>query len=132
MTELSHVGVAHPYFGVFFLLFFSAILFYGITVLARFISRKMARSDTEKLKLSIYECGPEVSKQPNKISVHFYLFAILFIVFEIEIIFMYPWAVNFYTLGWFGFVQIIIFIALLTIGFLYDWKKGALEWHSIK
>jgi len=123
---------AHPYFGafVFFVLTFGA--FIGTTVLARFISRRMARQDGEKLKLTIYECGPEVTKQPNKISSHFYLFALLFILFDVEIIFMFPWAINFKVLGWFGFAEMIIFITLLTIGFVYAWKKGALEWHSIR
>ncbi len=132
MTQLSHLDVAHPYFGVFFLLVFTTALFFGITVLARIVSRRMARLDTEKLKLSIYECGPEVSKQPNKISTHFYVFALLFILFDVEIIFMFPWAVNFKVLGWFGFVAMMIFLLLLTIGFMYEWKKGALEWRSIK
>lgn len=123
---------AHPYFGafVFFVLTFGA--FIGTTFLARFISRKMARLDGEKLKLTIYECGPEVTKQPNQISSQFYLFALLFILFDVEIIFMFPWAINFKVLGWFGFAEMIIFITLLTIGFIYAWKKGALEWHSIK
>lgn len=132
MPALTHMEFDHPYFGVFFLLVFCAAVFYGITVLARFVSRKIARLDTEKLKLSIYECGPEVSKQPNKISAHFYLFALLFILFDVEIIFMFPWAVNFKWLGWFGFVEMILFILLLAIGFIYAWRKGALEWHSIK
>ena len=129
---MSHMDFAHPYFGafVFFVLTFGA--FIGTTVLARFISRRMARQDGEKLKLTIYECGPEVTKQPNKISTHFYLFALLFILFDVEIIFMFPWAINFKVLGWFGFAEMIIFITLLTIGFVYAWKKGALEWHSIK
>jgi NADH-quinone oxidoreductase subunit A len=126
------MGFAHPYFGVFlfFVLTFGAFL--GTTVLARFISRKLAKLDGERLKLSIYECGPAVTKQPNKISTHFYLFALLFILFDVEIIFMFPWAIDFKILGWFGFAEMIIFIILLTIGFVYAWKKGALEWHSIK
>jgi len=111
MTQLSHMDFSHPFLGVFFfLVLFSFSVFYGITILSRIVSRKMARLDTEKLKLSIYECGPEVSKQPNKISAHFYLFALLFILFDVE----------------------ILFILLLLIGFVYAWKKGALEWHSIR
>ena len=129
---MSHMDFAHPYFGafVFFVLTFGA--FIGTTVLARFISRRMARQDGEKLKLTIYECGPEVTKQPNTISVQFYLMALLFILFDVEIIFMFPWAVDFVVLGWFGFIEMITFIILLAIGFIYAWKKGALEWHSIK
>ncbi|MBD3808272.1 MAG: NAD(P)H-quinone oxidoreductase subunit 3, partial [Epsilonproteobacteria bacterium] len=100
--------------------------------LQRFISRKLAKRDTEKIKMSIYECGPEVTKQPNTISVQFYLIALLFILFDVEIIFMFPWAIDFKLLGWFGFVEMVLFILLLAIGFVYAWKKGALEWHSIK
>jgi NADH-quinone oxidoreductase subunit A len=123
---------AHPYFGafVFFILTFGA--FIATTMASRFISRKLARLDTEKLKCTLYECGPEVTKQPNTISVQFYLMALLFILFDVEIIFMFPWAVDFKVLGWFGFIEMILFIILLTIGFVYAWKKGALEWHSIK
>ena len=129
---MEHMVVDHPYFGafVFFVLTFGA--FTATTVISRFVSRKLARLDNEKLKMSIYECGPEVSKQPNKISSQFYLFALLFILFDVEIIFMFPWAIDFKVLGMFGFVEMIIFILLLTIGFIYAWKKGALEWHSIK
>ncbi len=129
---MSHMVVDHPYFGafIFFVLTFGA--FIATTVLSRFVSRKLARLDNEKLKLSIYECGPQVSKQPNKMSSQFYLYALLFILFDVEIIFMFPWAIDFKVLGWFGFAEMIIFITLLAIGFIYAWKKGALEWHSIK
>ena len=132
MTPLSHMDFSHPYLGAFYLLFFGAIVFFGITVLARIVSRKMAGLDTEKLKLTIYECGPEVTKQPNRMSAHFYLFAVLFILFDVEIIFMFPWAVNFKVVGMFGFVEMILFVLILAIGFAYAWKKGALEWHSIR
>ena len=77
-------------------------------------------------------CGVEVTKQPNKISTQFYLVALLFILFDVEIIFMFPWAINFKALGWFGFIEMLMFLLILAIGFLYAWKKGALEWHSIK
>ena len=123
---------AHPYFGAFVMFVITFVAFTATTVAARFVSRKLARLDTEKLKCTLYECGPEVTKQPNTISVQFYLMALLFILFDVEIIFMFPWAVDFKVLGWFGFVEMILFILLLTIGFIYAWKKGALEWHSIK
>jgi NADH-quinone oxidoreductase subunit A len=129
---MTHVITEHPYFGVFVLFVLTAVAFPATLFLARLVSRKMARLDTEKLKLSIYECGPEVTKQPNTISVQFYLIALLFILFDIEIIFMFPWAIDFKLLGWFGFVEMILFILLLAIGFVYAWKKGALEWHTIK
>ena len=121
---MSHMDFAHPYFGAFvmFLLTFGA--FIATTMLARFVSRKLSSLSEEKLKCAIYECGPEVTKQPNKISTQFYMLALLFILFDVEIIFMFPWAINFKVLGWFGFVAMIFFLLLLTIGFIYEWKIG--------
>jgi len=129
---MGHTVVSHPYFGAFVFFVLTFVAFIATTNISRFVSRKLARLDNEKLKLSVYECGPEVSKQPNTMSAQFYLFALLFILFDVEIIFMFPWAIDFKVLGMFGFVEMIIFIVLLTIGFIYAWKKGALEWHSIK
>ena len=129
---MTHIVTDHPYFGVFVLFVMTAVAFPVTLFLARFVSRRLARLDTERLKLSIYECGPLPNKQPNRISTQFYLIALLFILFDVEIIFMFPWAVDFRVLGWFGFVEMILFIVLLAIGFIYAWKKGALEWHSIK
>jgi NADH-quinone oxidoreductase subunit A len=122
----------HPYLGIFFLFIVTVVAFNATLIASRFVSRRMAKLDTEKLKLTIYECGPEVTKQPNTISTQFYLIALLFILFDVEIIFMFPWAIDFKLLGWFGFAEMVLFIVLLTIGFIYAWKKGALEWHSIK
>jgi NADH-quinone oxidoreductase subunit A len=122
----------HPYFGAFVMFLVTFGAFITTVWLSRYVSRKIARLDTEKLKTTLYECGPEVTKQPNTISTQFYLMALLFILFDVEIIFMFPWAINFKLLGWFGFVEMIMFISLLAIGFLYALKKGALEWHSIK
>jgi NADH-quinone oxidoreductase subunit A len=129
---MEYSATEHQYFGVFVMTVLTFGAFIGTTVLSRFISRKIARLDNEKIKLSIYECGPEVTKQPNRISAQFYLMALLFILFDVEIIFMFPWAVDFVVLGWFGFIEMVTFIILLAIGFIYAWKKGALEWHSIK
>ena len=129
---MTHMEFVHPYFGAFVMFIVTFGAFSATVWLSRYISRKIARLDTEKLKTTLYECGPEVTKQPNTISTQFYLMALLFILFDVEIIFMFPWAINFKLLGWFGFVEMIMFIVLLAIGFLYAWKKGALEWHSIK
>jgi len=123
---------SHPYFGVFFLFLLTFIAFPATLALQRFVSKKLAKSDTEKLKLSVYECGPQPNKQPNKISTQFYMLALLFILFDVEIIFMFPWALNVAELGWFGFTAMMFFLLLLTIGFVYEWRKGALEWQSIK
>jgi len=129
---MQHLDFAHPYFGAFIMFVLTFGAFSATTFAARFVSHLLAKKDTEKLKYAIYECGPLPNKQPNKISPQFYLMALLFILFDVEIIFMFPWAVDFKVLGWFGFVEMILFIVLLTIGFVYAWLKGALTWHSMK
>jgi len=81
------------------------------------------------VKLSTYESGMEpVLSARERVSVKYYMVAMLFIVFDIEVVFLYPWAVNLRELGMFGFIEMFIFIALLMVGFLYVWKKGALNW----
>jgi NADH-quinone oxidoreductase subunit A len=80
-------------------------------------------------KLSAYECGFNAFDDARmKFDVRFYLVAILFIIFDLEVAFLFPWAVAFSELGWFGFTSMMIFLGVLTIGFIYEWKKGALEW----
>jgi NADH-quinone oxidoreductase subunit A len=80
-------------------------------------------------KLSTYESGMEpVGTARERFSVKFYMVAMLFIVFDVEVVFLYPWAVNFRQLGLFGFVTMFLFVATLLLGYLYIWKKGALEW----
>ena len=80
-------------------------------------------------KLSAYECGFNAFDDARmKFDVRFYLVAILFIIFDLEVAFLFPWAVSFGTLGWFGYASMMIFLAVLTIGFIYEWRKGALEW----
>jgi NADH-quinone oxidoreductase subunit A len=80
-------------------------------------------------KLSAYECGFNAFDDARmKFDVRFYLVAILFIIFDLEVSFLFPWAVAFGELGVFGFWSMMIFLAVLTIGFIYEWKKGALEW----
>jgi NADH-quinone oxidoreductase subunit A len=83
--------------------------------------------DTEKL--SAYECGFEAfSDARHKFDVRFYLVAILFIIFDLEVAFLFPWAVSLGEIGLFGFWSMVSFLGILTIGFVYEWKKGALEW----
>ena len=80
-------------------------------------------------KLSAYECGFNAFDDARmKFDIRFYLVAILFIIFDLEVAFMFPWAVAFGDLGWLGFWSMMSFLAILTIGFIYEWKKGALEW----
>ena len=129
---MSEFATLHPYFGVFVMLVLSFSVFFVILKLSNLVGKKLANRNTERLKTAIYENGPESIKQPNRINSHFYLIAVLFILFDVEIIFMFPWAVNFKILGLFGVVELGIFIILLSIGFVYAWKKGAFEWHSTK
>jgi NADH-quinone oxidoreductase subunit A len=81
------------------------------------------------VKEEAFECGnPASGPAWGRFSVKFYLTAILFIVFDVEVVFLYPWAVMFRPLGMFGFVEMAIFVLILTLGFVYVWRKGALQW----
>ena len=89
----------------------------------------IAPSKPDPEKLSAYECGfPAFGDARMKFDVRFYLVAILFIIFDLEVAFLFPWAVAFGKLGATGFWSMLVFLAVLTIGFAYEWKKGALEW----
>jgi NADH-quinone oxidoreductase subunit A len=80
-------------------------------------------------KSEAFECGnPSSGPAWNRFSVKFYLTAILFIVFDVEVVFLYPWAVTFRSLGLFGFIEMAVFVLVLAFGFVYVWRKGALEW----
>ena len=80
-------------------------------------------------KLSAYECGFNAFDDARmKFDIRFYLVSILFIIFDLEVAFLFPWAVSFSKIGMFGFWSMMVFLAVLTIGFIYEWKKGALEW----
>ena len=85
------------------------------------------KPDSEKL--SPYECGFEAFEDARmRFDVRYYLVAILFILFDLEIAFLFPWAVVLDEIGTFGFVSMVVFLAILVVGFVYEWKKGALEW----
>jgi NADH-quinone oxidoreductase subunit A len=84
-----------------------------------------------RAKVEAYECGIEPSPQPTgggRFPIKFYLTAMLFIIFDIEIIFLYPWAVSFNSLGLFGFIEMILFIATVFIAYAYVWRRGGLDW----
>ena len=98
----------------------------GAMIAGSFIVAKQ-KPDSEKL--SAYECGFEpFSDSRHKFDVRFYLVAILFIIFDLEVAFLFPWAISLGEIGAFGFWSMVIFLGILTIGFVYEWKKGALEW----
>ena len=97
-----------------------------LPILAGFL---LAPHKPDSEKLSPYECGFEAFEDSRmKFDVRYYLVAILFIIFDLEIAFLFPWAVVLDDIGLFGFVAMVIFLAILVVGFIYEWKKGALEW----
>jgi len=109
------------------------VIFIGISLvigLALLVSPFiLAFKNPDPEKLSAYECGFNAFDDARMtFDVRFYLVAILFIIFDLEVAFLFPWAVAFGDLGLFGFVSMMIFLAILTVGFIYEWKKGALEW----
>ncbi|WP_114392076.1 NADH-quinone oxidoreductase subunit A [Oleisolibacter albus] len=87
------------------------------------------KQNPDSEKLSAYECGFEAFDDArSKFDVRFYLVAILFIIFDLEVAFLFPWAVSLGGIGLFGFWSMMVFLGILTIGFIYEWKKGALDW----
>ena len=102
------------------------LLFGVVPILA---ARLLGPNRPDSAKLSPYECGFEAFEDSRmKFDVRFYLVAILFIIFDLEIAFLFPWAIVLQDIGWFGFWAMFVFLGILVIGFIYEWKKGALEW----
>ncbi|MBI4938016.1 MAG: NADH-quinone oxidoreductase subunit A [Nitrosomonadales bacterium] len=109
------------------LLFIAVGLAMGVAPLV--LGRLAGPNRPDSAKLSPYECGFEAFENARmKFDVRYYLVAILFILFDLEIAFLFPWAVVLKEIGMFGFVSMMIFLAILVIGFIYEWMKGALEW----
>jgi NADH-quinone oxidoreductase subunit A len=108
------------------LLFALAVGFGAFTV---FISQLLGPKVVTPEKLAPYECGvPAVGDARERQSVKFYLVAMVFLLFDIEVAFLYPWAMALRDLGWTGFVQVVVFLAILLAGFVYIWRKGVLDW----
>jgi NADH-quinone oxidoreductase subunit A len=101
----------------------------GITVVMIGASYLLAQQKPDSEKVSPYECGFEAfTDARSKFDVRFYLVAILFIIFDLEVAFLFPWAVSLKDIGVFGFCSMAVFLGVLTVGFVFEWKKGALEW----
>ncbi len=114
--------------GYFPILVFIAIAV-GLSIVMIFAPMIVGRQKPDAEKISPYECGFEVfGDARGKFDVRFYLVAILFIIFDLEVAFLFPWAVTLREIGVMGFWSMMAFLAVLTIGFIYEWKKGALEW----
>ena len=113
------------YLSIIIFLFIALLLSVGFIII-NFIS---APNNPDPEKLSAYECGFDAFDDSRmEFDVRFYLVAILFIIFDLEIAFLFPWAISLGKIGIFGFWSMMAFLAVLTIGFIYEWKKGALEW----
>ena len=101
----------------------------GLAAIILIASYVVAPQRPDAEKLYAYECGFDAFDDArNKFDVRFYLVAILFIIFDLEVAFLFPWAVSLGDIGLFGFWSMVVFLGILTIGFIYEWKKGALEW----
>ena len=115
----------NDYLAIILFLFVSLGLSLGFIILNFLLSPK--KPDPEKL--SAYECGFEAFGDSRmEFDVKFYLVAILFVIFDLEIAFLFPWAITLNNTGLFGFWSMMVFLSVLTVGFIYEWKKGALDW----
>ena len=109
-------------------IFIGVALVIGMALLAAPFFIAVSNPDPEKV--STYECGFKAFDDARmQFDVRFYLVALLFIIFDLEIAFLFPWAVAFKEIGAFGFWSVMVFLGVLTIGFIYEWRKGALEWN---
>ena len=113
--------------------YFPILVFLGVAIFiasaAVIASLVVGKQNPDPEKLSAYECGFEAfDDSRHKFDVRFYLVAILFIIFDLEIAFLFPWAISLGSIGVFGFWSMMLFLGILTVGFIYEWKKGALDW----
>jgi len=120
-----HMAMLAPYFPILVFLGIALVLS-GLMVGAAWL---VGKQNPDPEKVSAYECGFEpFDDARRRFDVRFYLVAILFIIFDLEVAFLFPWAVSLGDIGVFGFWSMMSFLGILTIGFIYEWKKGALEW----
>ena len=117
------------YFPILLFLAIGTAVGVGAIVASGSLARLTGSQNPDSEKLSPYECGFEAFEDARmKFDVRYYLVAILFILFDLEIAFLFPWAVVLPDIGFFGYAAMMIFLAILVVGFIYEWKKGALEW----
>ncbi len=115
----------NPYVPIFLITLMAAALAASILIFALLV--RPNNPDSEKN--SPYECGmPPLMEAHERFSIRFYLLGILFLLFDVEALFLFPWAVRYDALGLFGFIEMMLFIAILLVGYFYAWRKGALEW----
>lgn len=118
------MAAEYAFVGFFFLV---GAVFVALNI--ELIARLIRPTNPNPQKLSTYECGEEpIGIGWVRFHVRYYLYALVYIVFAVETVFLFPWAVVFQTLGWFAFVEMMIFVGILLVGLAYAWRKGALEW----
>ena len=127
-TSLSLFGdyqVIHNYLPILFFIIFAFAFAIGTLIFSYLV--RPNKPDPEKL--SPYECGiPPMMDARERFSIRFFIIAMLFLLFDVEVVFLYPWAVVYNKIGLYGFVEMMLFIAILLVGYIYAWRKGALEW----
>ena len=107
----------------------SVVVATGFAIVTLLLTRLINPSKYNKVKLEPYECGIEpVTDARDRYSIRYYLVAMLFVIFDVETVFMYPWAVVFDRLLLFGLIEMLVFIFILVVGYYYAWRKGALDW----
>ena len=117
------------YFPVLLFLAIGIAVGVGSVIASGVLARLTGSQNPDSEKLSPYECGFEAFEDARmKFDVRYYLVAILFILFDLEIAFLFPWAIVLQDIGWFGYSAMMVFLGILVVGFIYEWKKGALEW----
>jgi NADH-quinone oxidoreductase subunit A len=117
------------YFPVLLFIVIGLVVGCSLMVIGRVLTGALGLDRPDTAKLSPYECGFEAFEDARmKFDVRYYLIAILFILFDLEIAFLFPWAVALQEIGFFGFMSMMVFLAILVVGFIYEWKKGALDW----
>jgi NADH-quinone oxidoreductase subunit A len=127
--RFERVAMLANYLPILIFLMVATALAVVLLVLGTGFGRWFSRYHDDKAKRAPYECGFEAFEDTRmKFDVRYYLVAILFIVFDLEIAFLFPWAVALDAIGLFGLIAMGIFLAILVVGFIYEWKKGALEW----
>jgi len=122
-------GQLNPYVPILILLVLSVVIAAAMCFLSDGLAILLRLKRPSQRKLQPYECGmTPIGGARVRFTIRFYLVAMLFILFDVEAIFLYPWAVVHRSLGWFGFVEMVLFILVLGVGYIYCWKRGAFEW----
>lgn len=120
----------HAYIDAYIPILIFALVAISFPIIALVLAKAFRLSAPDPVKAEAYECGVKATTVAfdTRFSIRYYLIAVLFVVFDVETIFLFPWAVRFNELALFGFIEMLIFLAILLVGYVYAWRRGALEW----